>query len=166
MPSHDFGSPELFSFSDGFVTVASVPLDRRLEFVELEKKNAKDIKPFRIVIDNFRTLHSFGIFFDNVPVGEVSAWHFLGEGVVNLSFWVDEDFRRKGVAFSAVKQMCSFLMEKYQKDVYAHVLPTNTASSQLLFKLGFVSISSIVINTADGMKVHNTWVLRRDNANL
>lgn len=166
MPSKDFGSPEIFKFSDGDVTVESVSVVNQLDFIVLEKRNRKTIDSFRIVIDNVRTLNSFGIYFDGVPVGEVTVWTYIPSSDVCLSFWVDDAFQRKGVGSSAVRLVSKFVLDTYSSDVVAHALLDNVGSISLLKKLGFVPNGTIVFNTASGMKLHGVFVLRSDNASL
>lgn len=166
MPSHDFGSPEYVCLLDGEVKVESISLSRQKEFIALEKKNRSMIDEFRITIDNYRTLHSFGIFVGDVPVGEISVWRMVRSEPC-LSFWVDERFRRQGVAFSAVSLVRDFVFDRYEFPVLvAHVLVNNSSSKHLLSKLGFVLDGNIVFDTVGGMKVHDKFVLRRNDASV
>lgn len=166
MPSHDFGSPEYVCLLDGDVKVESISLSRQKDFIALEKLNRSTIDEFRITIDNVRTLHSFGIFVGDVPVGEISVW-YVYKSEPSLSFWIDERFRRQGVAFSAVSLVRDFVFSRYEFPVlYAHALVNNGACKSLLSKLGFVNDGTVVFGTVGGMKVHDSFVLRRDYADL
>ena len=66
------------------------------------------------------------------------GFSFEEEGVYEFGIHILPDYHRQGFGYEAGKAALKFLSEKGDYKVIAACLPENTASRQLLFKLGFV----------------------------
>jgi RimJ/RimL family protein N-acetyltransferase len=163
----DFGSPAPVSLFEGQVRVASIPVSDHFAFTSLLVKNKVLLDKFKVNVPDLKVLDTLGIYFDDVPVGQVTVWKFdFGSDDISLSYWVDEDFYRRGIAFASVKLVADFVVSKYDvSQVFIHVSEDNFASLQLAAKLGLASKYRKVFKTKAGDKLHYVFELgRRDNA--
>lgn len=161
MPSMDFGSPDFVSLSEGQVRVASVPRSEQVAFIELSSRNKEELERFKIDVKDLKVLDILGVYFDGVPAGEVTIWKLLSSDAISLSYWVDKDLYRRGIASSAIRLVSSVVFERYGVDgVFIHVSEDNEPSIRLASKLGFVCEYRQVFDTKFGKKLHYVFELR------
>jgi RimJ/RimL family protein N-acetyltransferase len=151
----DFGSPELVSLSEGQVRVASIPRSQNVVFAELTFRNKEELDRFKIDVKDLKVLDTLGIYFDDVPVGQITVWKVLSSDSISLSYWVDKDFYRRGIASSAIRLVASDVFGRYGVgSVFIHISEDNEPSIRLASKLGFVSQYRQVFDTKFGRKLH------------
>ena len=161
MASMDFGSPELISLSEGQVRVASIPISQHFLFVELTSENKEELNRFKIDVKDLKVLDTLGIYFNDAPVGQITIWKILSSDTISLSYWVDKDFYRRGIATSAIRLVAFNVFERYGVDsVFIHVSEDNEPSLRLASKLGFVCNYRQMFDTKFGKKLHYAFELK------
>jgi len=170
VPSMDFGTPTTYEYSDGDVSISSLPFNSNKEFIALSISNKSDLDIHTIKEPNIKIIESFGIYKNGVPAGEISLWSELDaqRTIPSLSYWIDKEQRRQGVATKAVElaiKHCFSVLDV--EEVRAHATVDNQASKGLLAKFGFGTIFYTELKTKTGPKLFTVYeLLRSDNANL
>ncbi len=73
------------------------------------------------------------------------------QGIVELAYGVDPDYRGSGYATEAAKALVHFAFGNDDvRIIRAHTLPDNKASEQVLIKCGFVQVGEVV-DPEDGL---------------
>lgn len=170
MPSMDFGTPTTYKYSEGGVSIFSLPFNSNKDFIALSLSNKSDLDIHTIKEPNIKVIESFGIYNNGTPAGEISLWTDLdGERVIpSLSYWIDKEQRNQGIATKAVRlaiKHCFNVLDS--KEIRAHATVDNQASKGLLAKFGFGVIFYMELKTKSGPKLFSVYeLLRSDNANL
>lgn len=82
--------------------------------------------------------HKFSIYMNNVNVGKIVILNKISDARgVQITYEVNEEYRKQGIATKAVKVITEFILSNGTK-VYAHVITDNIASIRVLEKSGFV----------------------------
>lgn len=94
-------------------------------------------KPQDIFID-FQ--YRYMIVVNNITVGCIDLFDFdLVNSRVGLGIIIDENYRKKGIAFRAIDQIKSIISKEYLlNQIYVEVLADNYSSNRLFKKLRFV----------------------------
>lgn len=162
----DFGDePSFVKLSDGLVSVSPTKLAESELLLKLEEKNSEDLRPWG---ERSRGInlehHIFSIYYKNIIVGQIILWDIEHNNTTtcSISYWVDKDHRRKGIASTAIKLVAQHAFSQLEIDsIEAHIQPENISSVELAKKLGFIFIGTKQkqLSATSGLKTHLTYAL-------
>lgn len=166
MRFRDFGDePSFVKLSDGLVSVLSTKLSESETILALEKKNTEELSKWgerSRVIDTEH--HIFSVYYKDTLVGQIIIWDIEHNNTTrcSISYWIDKDHHRKGIASSALKLVSNHAFAQLEIDsIEAHIQPENIASLELVKKLGFIFIGTKQkqLSATSGLKTHLTYAL-------
>lgn len=155
----DFGNGTLNPLTDSDVSLKSLSWKNQQIIQKLTEKNKKYIDPYKLKSNNIKVLKTFEIFFQDRLTGSIAFWE-TEDKETSISFWVDSDYYRKGIASKAVSLAVNYMFEKTEiESIIAHVADTNVASKELMLKKGFVPIHRKVLSLINGDVPHTVYRL-------
>ena len=88
------------------------------------------------------TQEAFGIFVDGEVAGSCGLHRRIGEGGLEIGYWVRSDLTGRGIATEAARQLCAIAFEDPAVDhVEIHHDRANAASGRIPAKLGFERVA-------------------------
>lgn len=141
MRHKDFGQPVGVDVSDGLVRISTTfPEDSKV-IQKINEENKDFLDPWRTPMntDSSET-KILSIRYKEEIVGQVILWNFQKEELksCSISYWVAENFNKKGIGTAAVNLTCQYAFEELQvEEIDAVVQPENSASIRLIEKLKF-----------------------------
>ena len=155
----DFGDGTLNSLKDSDVSLKSLSWRNQQILQRLTEKNKTYIDPYKLKSKNIEILKTFEILFQDELTGSIVFW-LTDEKETSISFWVDSDYYRKGIASKAVSLATNYMFEETEvENIIAHVADTNVASKELMLKKGFVPIHRKVLSLINGDVPHTVYRL-------
>jgi RimJ/RimL family protein N-acetyltransferase len=147
------------SLKDSDVSLKSLSWRNQQILQRLTEKNKTYIDPYKLKSKNIEILKTFEIFFQDELTGSIGFW-LTDEKETSISFWVDSDYYRKGIASKAVSLATNYMFEETDTEsIIAHVADTNVASKELMLKKGFVPIHRKVLSLINGDVPHTVYRL-------
>jgi RimJ/RimL family protein N-acetyltransferase len=132
--------------------VKTSTLQESMEFSDIRERNSDSIYPFKVLDKSKKPKIPFGIYFKDVPVGEVTLWN-ISDGHCYVSYWVDESYRKKGIASMAVALVTDYAFSKLSiEEIEAPILEENQASKDLIRKLFFSIAGYETFTSQDGIQ--------------
>jgi len=166
--TRDFDPPVtesiFLSFRD--VVVRSIPWSQSGAYSELREKNDDSIAPYQIIDKTGHPKISLVIDYQGQPAGEICIWNMRDETCM-ISYWVDEDLRRKKIATYAIALVTDYcLTELNMREVEAPILGTNEASKNLLMSLSYGMVGYATFTGKDQIqRVHEMFlIVKPENA--
>lgn len=144
------------------VSVKSQSIEDNYNFTNLRNKNYESIFEYEIEDTTGHPKIPLGIFYQNIPVGEVTIWGIDKRSKsCMISYWVDKDFRRKKIGTYAVALVTDYCFSDLDiEEVEAPVQEQNIASKELLMKLSYSIAGYETFTGKDGIKrAHETYLL-------
>jgi RimJ/RimL family protein N-acetyltransferase len=155
----DFGDGTLNPLTDSDVSLKSLSWKNQQILQKLTDKNKAHIDPYKLKSKNIQILKTFEILFQDELTGSIVFW-LTDEKETSISFWVDSDYYRKGIASKAVSLATNYMFEETEiESIIAHVADTNVASKELMLKKGFVPIHRKVLSLINGDVPHTVYRL-------
>lgn len=156
--------PEPVEISSGPVRVKALSWKSSLEFSEVKDRNEESISEYSVLDSSTLPKVSFGILYEDTPVGEVYIWSIDKKNkVCRISYWIDRDFRRRGIGSRAVAMVCDYCFESLDMDeIEIPILEENTPSRDLAIKLFFNIAGYEVLTNKNGtLQLHEIYLQRK-----
>ena len=158
--------PVFLSFRD--VVVRSISWSESDTYTELREKNDDSIAPYQIIDKTGAPKIPLVIDYQGKPAGEICIWNIHPSGkACMISYWVDEDLRRKKIATYAIALVTDYcLTELDMQEVEAPVLDTNEASKNLLMSLSYGMVGYATFTGRDEIqRAHEMFlIVKPENA--
>lgn len=135
----------------GPVSVRTLSLKESMDFLSARDTEEDSIGPYQIVDTSKKPKIPFGIFIKATPVGEVTLWN-IRNGACNISYWVSENYRNKGIASVAIALVVDYAFDSLGiEEIEAPILEENEASKALIQKLFFTLSGYEIYTGKDGI---------------
>jgi RimJ/RimL family protein N-acetyltransferase len=155
----DFGDGISSSLSDSDVTLNHLFWARQKLVNNLAEKNKDYVEKYKLKSKNIKIIKTFEILYKQTLVGSIAFWETENKETA-ISFWVDSDYYRKGIASKAVSLATNYIFKETDTEsIIAHVADTNVASKELMLKKGFVPIHRKVLSLINGDVSHTVYRL-------
>ena len=142
--------PEPVEISSRLVRVKALSWKSSLEFSEVKARNDESISEYSIV--------------DNSSFPKVYIWSIDKKNkVCRISYWIDKDFRRRGIGSMAVAMVCDYCFEILEMDeIEIPILEENTSSRDLAIKLFFNIAGYEVLTNKNGtLQLHEIYLQQK-----
>lgn len=152
--------PIFLTYKD--VVVRSQSLEDHEIFNKLRDKNSSTVSPYEIKDPSSNPKMPLGIEYQGSPVGEITIWNINEKNkTCMISYWVDEEFRRKKIATYAVALVTDYcLVDLEMQEIEAPVQEENEASKELLKKLSYTLAGYETFTGRDDIRrLHETYLI-------
>lgn len=144
--------PDATELVDNTVRVVTASYANTEKMIMLRSKNQKFLAPWSARPKNSSLEnYVFEIYAQDILVGSASLWGFKRSeedyepDTCSISYWIDEDNNKKGIATSAVDLVAQHAFTQLGIElVEAPIQPHNSASIKVVSKLGFRKTKTIV----------------------
>lgn len=162
-------SESLFSYDGptileiGPVSVQILSWKSTLEYEELRKKNDDSVSKYLVADNSNLPKIPWGISYEGVPVGEITVWSIdMRNRMCKISYWVDSDYRRKGIASAAIAAVCDQMFESLDmEEIEAPIVEDNEPSKNLVQSLFFNMAGYEVLADKNGALISHEIYLQR-----
>ncbi len=161
----EYSGPEIISM--GPVSVSIIPWKSSLSYHELRQRNEDSVSQYSVIDNSNLPSISWGIEHNGVAAGEVIVWSIdIRNKICKLSYWVDKDHRRKGVASAAVALVCDQIFESFDiNEIEAPVAETNEISKEFIKSMLFTMVGYEVLSDKSGSSSKHEVYLLLDPSN-
>jgi RimJ/RimL family protein N-acetyltransferase len=144
--------PNATELVDNIVRVVTASYANTEKMITLRHKNQKFLAPWSARPKNSsQENYVFEIYAQDILVGSIALWGFSRSeedyepDMCSISYWVDEENNKKGIATSAVNLVTKYAFTELGIQlVEAPIQPHNLASIKVVSKLGFRKTKTIV----------------------
>ena len=156
--------PEPHQISSGPVRVKTLSWKSSLEFSEVKDRNEESISEYSVLDSSTLPKVSFGVLYEDTPVGEVYIWSIDKKNkTCKISYWIDKDFRRRGIGSRGVAMVCDYCFETLEMDeIEIPILEENTPSKNLARSLFFTIAGHEALTKTNGTpQLHEIYLQQK-----
>jgi RimJ/RimL family protein N-acetyltransferase len=150
--------------SSGPVRVKALSWKSSLEFLDAKARSTESVSEYSILDTSSLPKILFGVLYEDTPVGEVLIWSIDKKNkTCKISYWIDKDFRRRGIGSRGVAMVCDYCFETLEMDeIEIPILEENIPSKNLARSLFFEIAGHEALTKTNGtLQLHEIYLQQK-----
>jgi RimJ/RimL family protein N-acetyltransferase len=147
----------------GPVSVSIISWKSSLPYEEVKMKNDDSIAQYSVIDNSSLPKISWGIDYNDQPVGGITVWAIDTKNkMCKISYWVDKDHRRRGIASAAIAMVCDQVYDSLDmEEIEVPILESNEPSKNLIQSMFFTMAGYEVLTDRNGAASSHEIYLQR-----